>query len=158
MPTNDEDTTPERMPEIFNEAFRRTQSQRIRRGQSESAANGFFVSSKAPYGYRKTTVDYRGRQRATLELNPPASETVRKVFDQLLQGITEQNITAELNATGTPGPNGGVWTRAQINRIRTNEVYCGTNVWGRRDPGNTVRAPNAFPAIVSQDEFNQVQQ
>ena len=157
MPTNDDDTTPERIPEIFNEEFRRTQSQSVRRGQSASAANGFFVSSKAPYGYRKTPVDDNGRQRATLELDPTASGTVRRVFDQLLQGMTEQDITAELNATGTPGPNGGVWTRAQINRIRTNEVYCGTNVWGRRDPGNTVRAPNAFPAIVSQDEFNQVQ-
>ena len=157
MPTNDDDTTPERIPDIPNEAFRKAQSQSIRRGQRASAANGFFVSSKAPFGYRKTLVDDNGRQRATLELDPTASETVRRVFDQLLQGMTEQNITADFNATGTPGPNGGVWTRAQINRIRTNQVYCGTIVWGRRDPGNTVKAPNAFPAIVSQEEFNQAQ-
>ncbi len=158
MTTIDDDINPEWMRLIHNETFRRKMSQRTRIGLRVSAERGFFVSSKVPYGYRKILVHDNGRQRATLELHSTASETVRTIFDQLLQGITEQIITAELNATGTPGPNGGAWTRAQIKRIRTNEVYCGTNVWGRRDPDTAVRVPNAFPAIVSQEEFNRVQQ
>ena len=72
--------------------------------------------------------------------------------------MTEQAIVAKLNASGIPGPSGGTWNRAEVKRIRANELYCGTNVWGRQDPDTAVKVPNAFPAIVSQDKFNRAQQ
>ena len=81
MQTNDDDNTRFMISMAINQEFRRTQSQRTRRGLSAAAEHGFFVSSKAPYGYRKIPVDDYGRQRATLELDPTASETVRRIFD-----------------------------------------------------------------------------
>ena len=94
-----------------------------RRPERISRATGFFVSSKAPYGYRKITVDDNGHQHGTLELDPPASETVRTFFDRLLRGMTVQAIAAELNATGTPAPTGGAWSRRHISQIlRTGSI------------------------------------
>ena len=44
--------------------------------------------------------------------------------------------------------------------ILRNEVYCGTMVKRRAmsDPATAVRVPNVLPAIISQDDFDTVQQ
>ena len=49
-------------------------------------------------------------------------------------------------------------TKTTIHRIRTNETYTGTLVWGTRAKDNAlpVRVEDAFPAIVSRSEFEQV--
>ncbi len=112
----------------------------------------------APYGYRKITVDEDGRQHTTLEPDPPASETVRMIFDRRLQGHTASGIADELNGRGIASPSGGTWTRQNLQYLLRNEVYCGTVLLGRRDPSTPGRVPNAFPPIVSQDEFDQAQE
>ena len=93
------------------------------------------------------------RQRP-LELCWMLKRRWRRQFGQLwMPRRFLQAIAAELNATGTPGPNGRILSRRHIRQILRNEVYCGTNVLGRRDPDTAVRVPNAFPAIVSQEEL-----
>ena len=152
MVTNEDDN-----PNEYPESPAQAHSLKIRRGMREAVARGAFIASRAPYGYRKITVDDDGQQRITLELDPPASEMVRMIFDLRLQGYTESNIVAELNGRGIDSPSGGTWTRRQVKRILSNEVYCGTSLWARRNPDTAVRVPNAFPPIVSQDEFDQAQ-
>ena len=161
MQTNEDDNPNEHIAfqtsETTIERYREVQSERIRRGMGASAAMGFYISHTAPHGYRKVAVDGYGRRRITLELDPPASETVRTIFDRRLQGNQASDIATELNGSGIAAPSGGTWNRSKVQRILRNEVYCGTNLWGRRDPDTEVRVPNAFPAIVSQDEFDRVQ-
>ena len=63
----------------------------------------------APYGYRKVPAQDRGIPRFKLELDPPACYTVRWIFELRLEGASEPEITAELNATppGRQDPDGG---------------------------------------------------
>ena len=72
----------------------------VRRGIRAAAQQGFYVFAQAPYGYRKVTVWDNGVRRYKLELDPPASETARRIFDLRLEGATELEIAAELNASG----------------------------------------------------------
>ena len=60
-----------------------------------------------------------------------------------------QAIAAELNATGTPGPNGRILSRRHIRQILRNEVYCGTNVlecFGTTRPGYRGQGAKRIPA------------
>ena len=135
-------------------------SERVRRGMRAAAQRGFYVFANAPYGYRKVAAWDQGVRRFKLELDPPASETVRMIFDLRLQGASLLEIAAELNAVGARAPSVGRWRARNVSRILGNEVYCGASVAARQDmqdPDTAVRTPNAFPAIVSQEEFDRVQ-
>jgi len=135
-------------------------SRRVRRGMRDVAQRGFYVFANAPYGYRKVTVWDRGVRRNKLELDPPASATVRWIFDLRLEGATHLEIAAELNARGDRTPTITLWNASQVRHILGNEVYCGTSLAARQDmedPNCAVRVVNAFPAIVTQQEFDLVQ-
>ncbi len=139
---------------------RRRHSEQVRRGMRAAAQRGFYVFANAPYGYRKVATWDRGVRRYKLELDPPDSETVRMIFDLRLAGASLLEIAAELNAGGAKAPTVGRWRGQHVRRILGNEVYCGTSVAAKQDmqdPDTAVRAPNAFPAIVTQQEFDQVQ-
>ncbi len=82
------------------------------------------------------------------------------IFDLRLEGTSEFEIAAELNASRAGAPSTSRWNTRDVRRILANEVYCGTAVAARQDMRNAdtaVRVPNAFPAIVTQQEFEQVQ-
>lgn len=139
---------------------RRAQSERVRRGMRAAAQQGFYVFARAPYGYRKVPVWNNGVRRFTLELDPPASTTVRWIFDLRIEGASELEIAAELNASRTNPPTVWRWETRHVQRILGDEVYCGTAVAARQDmqnPETAVRALDAFPAIVTTQEFDQAQ-
>ena len=142
------------------ELVRRRHSEQVRRGMRVAAQRGFYVFANASYGYRKVAAWDLGVRRYKLEPDPPASETVRMIFDLRLQGASMLEIAAELNASGAKAPAVGRWRVQHVTRILSNEVYCGISVASRQDmqdPDTAVRVPNAFPAIVSQDDFDRVQ-
>ena len=142
------------------EIERRGHSEQVRRGIRAVARRGFYAFARAPYGYRKVAAWDWNVRRFKLELDPPASETVRMIFDFRLVGASMLEIAAELNAIGTRAPAVGRWRAQQVSRILSNEVYCGTSIAARQDMQDSdtaVRVPNAFPAIVTQEEFDQVQ-
>ena len=116
--------------------------------------------AKAPYGYHKVAVWGRGDPRYKLELDPPASDTMRRICDWRLVGATELLIAAELDASGANAPSVGRWSLPQACRILSNEVCCGTSLAARQDmvnPETRVRASNAFPEIVTHEECDLVQ-
>ena len=93
-----------------------------------------------------------------LELNPPADGVVRRIFQMALQGTSTLDITKILNKEGLASPQRGRWTKTTIHRILTNEAYTGTLVWGTKAKDNVlpVRVEDAFPAIVSREDFEGV--
>ena len=140
---------------------RRRHSAGVQRGLRVAAERGFYTLSRAPYGYRKIVVSDRGTTRSKLEPDPQTVGTVRIIFDARLQGATQREIAQQLNGSGIPSPTRHQWTIAQVRSILRNEVYCGTSLASRRamsDPATAVRVPNAFPAIIPQDDFDKVQQ
>ncbi|MYE83835.1 MAG: recombinase family protein, partial [Gammaproteobacteria bacterium] len=161
--TEDADDSPtgklmEAIIESVDDFYSENLAQEVMRGLRESASRGFWVAPRAPYGYRKVKVQDGPRERPKLELNPPADGLVRRIFELALQGRSVLEISKTLNAEGIPSPAGKRWNKTTIHQMLTNETYTGTLLWGvtAKDGLPPVRVEDAFPAIVSKDDFRQV--
>ncbi len=136
-------------------------SEDIIRGQRQTTIRGFWVSPSVPYGYQRKYVFEGPRRRSLLELHPEASHHVRLVFDQLLKNMSPARVTRWLNENGHRKWDGTMWKVSHIKKIRSSPVYIGTFVRGlrsknKRQPVTYCR--NACEAIVSEEEFDQVQE
>lgn len=148
----------EAISEAVDEFERDNISKAARRGKRKAAESGFWVGSSVPYGYKKVHVEDGGNHRAKLEVDSPAADVVREIFE-MVDGLDDSAIAHALVGRGVPGPAGKEWTRERIRRIRGNEVYTGTIMWGRtsKDGSAPVCVENAFPAIVSREVFDRAQ-
>ena len=144
--------------ESVDEFYSENLAEEVRRGMREAASRGFWMTTNAPYGYRRVYVQDGVKKRPRLELNPPHDAVVRRIFDLTLQGRTSLDILKTLNAEGIPSSTGKQWTKTVVHKLLTNEAYTGTMVWGTNAKGGQepVRVENAFPAIVSRQEFQRV--
>ena len=61
--------------------FSRVLGEDVRRGLREAASRGFWVRSRAPYGYEKARIKEGARKRVLLVIDPAASQVVRHIFD-----------------------------------------------------------------------------
>ena len=141
--------------ESIDEFYSENLAQEVMRGMREAASRGFWVSSRPPYGYRKVSVQDGPKKRPRLELDPPADAVVRRMFQMAHQGKSVLDITKTLNQEGIASPLGKRWSKTVVYATLTNEAYTGTLVWGTnaKDKAAPVRVEDAFPAIVSHDEF-----
>ena len=144
--------------ESMDEFYSENLAQEVIRGMRESASRGFWMSGRPPYGYRKVAVQDGPKKRPRLELDPPVGAVVRRMFQMARQGKSVLEITKTLNQEGVASPSGKRWSKTVVHATLTNEAYTGTLVWGAnaKDKGPAVRVENAFPAIVSYEEFRRV--
>ncbi|MCY3570722.1 MAG: recombinase family protein [Chloroflexi bacterium] len=144
--------------ESVDEFYSENLAQEVKRGMREAASRGFWVSPYVPYGYRRVHVQDGPKKRPRLELNPPADAVARRIFDMALAGESVLQIAKGLNSEGIPSPRGKKWLKTTINKMLVNESYTGTLVWGLTDKSGAppVRVEQAFPAIVSREEFERV--
>ena len=144
--------------ESVDEFYSENLAQEVVRGMREAASRGFWVTTYAPYGYRKVPVQDGAKKRPKLELNPPNDAVARRIFDLALQGHSVLDIVKTLNGEGIPNSNGKRWLKTTIHTMLTNEAYTGTLVWGlnARDGQEPVRVEDAFPAIVTRQEFDRI--
>ena len=158
--TEQADDTPtgkllEAIIESVDEFYSENLAQEVTRGMREAASRGFWMTTYAPYGYRRVYVQDGPKKRPKLELNPPADAVVRRIFEMVLHGRSILDITKALNADGIPTANGKKWLKTTIHTMLDNEAYTGTLVWGSnaKDGAQPIRVENAFPAIVSNRDF-----
>ena len=161
--TEQADDTPtgkllEAIIESVDEFYSENLAQEVTRGMREAASRGFWVTSYAPYGYKRVHVQDGPKKRPTLELNPPADAVVRRIFDMALQGKSILDVTKTLNSEGIPTTNGKKWLKTTIHTMLDNEAYTGAVVWGTKakDGAPPVRVEDAHPAIISKGEFQRV--
>ena len=161
--TEQADDTPtgkllEAIIESVDDFYSENLAQEVTRGMREAASRGFWVTSYAPYGYRRVHVQDGAKKRPRLELDPPADTVVRRVFDMALRGKSILDITKTLNAEGIPTTNGKKWLKTTVHTMLDNEAYTGAVVWGTnaKDGQPPVRVEDAHPAIVSKREFRRV--
>ena len=158
--TEQADDTPtgkllEAIIESVDEFYSENLAQEVVRGMREAASRGFWMTTYAPYGYKRVYVQDGPKKRPKLELDPPADAVVRRIFDMVLQGKSILDVTKTLNAEGIPTTNGKKWLKTTIHTMLDNEAYTGTLVWGAkaRDGAPPVRVEDAHPAIVSKQDF-----
>ena len=105
-------------------------------------------------------------------VNEAEARIVRKIFDMYVnQGYGYKKIAEELNKCGHLNKRGKPFVNTSIRDMLLNEKYVGTYVYNRRsskdedgrrnnslekDASQQIKNPNAFPAIVEQEIFDQV--
>jgi hypothetical protein len=143
---------------------------------------GDFMSSGAPYGYRKCT-DNKNK----LEPDPVAAEIVQKIFAMFVENNSTAAIAVKLNADNIPTPlvykhsigqgrkwnvigEENKWTSPAILRIIKDERYTGVLVSGKRKIGKVgsnqsvmvskpdwVIVPDTHEAIITKELFDEAQ-
>ncbi len=144
--------------ESVDEFYSENLAQEVLRGMREAASRGFWVGSKAPYGYNRVMVQDGAKKRPTLELDPDTSTVVKRIFDMSEAGSGMVDITRALNDDGIASPGGKLWGKTGVHKVLTNEAYTGTLIWGvsSKDGADPVQVDKAFPAIVSKTQFQRV--
>ena len=144
--------------ESVDEFYSENLAQEVTRGMREAAARGFWMASRAPYGYTRVLVPDGAKERPKLAVAEPAAGVVRRLFALADRGQSLLDITKTLNAEGLASPTGGRWLKTTVQKVLTNAVYTGTLVWGAnaKDQAPPVRVPDAFPALVSAAQFRRV--
>ena len=119
---------------------------------------GFWMTTYAPYGYKRVYVQDGIKKRPKLELDPPADAVVKRIFDMVLQGKSILDVTKTLNAEGIPTTNGKKWLKTTIHTMLDHEAYTGTLVWGAKakDGAPPVSAsrtpiPLLYPSGISRE-------
>ena len=147
--------------ESVDEFYSENLAQDVTRGMREAALRGFFLGSKAPFGYTRVKVSDGVKERPTLEVDPATAPVVREIFESSLRGNGLKEICKALNDRGITN-RGKRWYKGGLHYLLTNEAYTGTAVWGRTAKGESdpdpVRVEGAWPALVSRELFDTVQQ
>ena len=148
----------EELIETLDEFYSKHLAQNVMRGMREASSRGLWISAHVPVGYRKDLVDDDGKQRPTLVLDPPTDALVKRMFDMAELGSSLLEIAQALNDEGFTTARGYPWGATSVHKALTNEAYTGTLVWGvnATDGLPPVRVEDAFPAIVSREQFDRV--
>ena len=130
---------------LLYDFYSRDLSRKVRKAKRFRAQRGDFLSPFAPYGYIKDPED-----KNHLLIDPPAAETVRRIFRMMGSGHPAEQIAKRLNSEAVPTPmlykraagcsrtswpsvqEENIWTRNAIGKILRDERYIGTNVYGKR--------------------------
>ena len=147
--------------ESVDEFYSENLAQEVVRGMREAASRGFFLGSKAPFGYRRVKVNDGAKERPTLEVDPATAPVVREIFESSLRGNGLKEICKELNNRGVTN-RGKRWYKGGLHYLLTNEAYTGAAIWGRTSKGENdpdpVRVEGAWEALVPRELFDAVQE
>ena len=147
--------------ESVDEFYSENLAQEVVRGMRGAASRGYFLASRAPFGYKRIKVSDGMKDRPTLEVDPVAAPIVREIFESSRLGNGLKEICKELNQRDITN-RGRRWQKNIVHYLLTNEAYTGTDVWGVKSKdekaGEPVRVENAWPALVSRELFDEVQQ
>ena len=147
--------------ESVDEYYSENLAQEVVRGMREAALRGFFLGSKAPFGYRKVKVSDGAKERPTLEVDPATAPVVEELFEKSLRGSGLKELCKELNERGITN-RGKRWNKGGLHYVLRNEAYTGAAVWGKASKGekaqDPVRVEEAWPALISRELFEGVQE
>ncbi|MDP6663187.1 MAG: recombinase family protein [SAR202 cluster bacterium] len=138
---------------------RRT-SERVRANMARVVQKGVHVA-RAPFGLRRI---YVGRHDVEWELHPTEASVVRKMYRLAVEeNLGFKRIGDRLTEQGHRAREGRPLAAFTIQRILSNEAIMGTLAYGKRPrKGNpkleVVRVPGFFPAILTQEEWDGLQE
>jgi len=116
---------------MFSRYELKTINKRLVRGRNQSASEGKFMGSMAPYGYRAYKLP--GVKGNSLCIAPEEAKVVRMIYDIYgQQGMGYNAIAYALNDMHIPARK-GQWSQTSVVNILTNEVYLGKIRW-RHEP------------------------
>ena len=167
---------------LVYDIYSRDLSKKVRESRRQMAKQGKYTAGQTLYGYRKMKKD-----KHKLELDPEAAEVVREIFDMRLAGMGLSDIARNLNdrdikcatvykrdkgesVNHVDGFENMCWTPSSVYQVLINENYTGAviNLKSTFDKASGrlkktskdkwVKVEGMHEAIVSKEEFNQVQE
>ena len=132
----------------------KTIKRRMQAGRLASVKEGNYISTTAPYGYRKINPEPKVH---TLEIVPEEAEIVRLIYRLYLDGHGAKFIANELNRMGISPQKSQFWEPPSIKKILSNPLYCGMVGWKTKSNGDTLYKGLHEP-IISEEVFNSAQQ
>lgn len=164
--------------------FSRELGEKVFRGKTRIVQLGFWVGSRAGYGYRRLMVSAEGKPKQIMQHGEHKSLTTDRVilipgprnevkciqllFAMAIEGQGGAAIARELNRRNiTRG--GKPWTPVDVRNIVRNPKYTGCNVWHRRSQRlrsdkpiqvgseQWITKPGAFAPIVDKETFDRAQ-
>src|SRR5262249_31190892 len=99
-------------------------------GKMEATKQGKIVSAFAPFGYRFEHYGKKASEKR-LVVNDAQAEVVRMIFTLIAEGkFSTRGLALYLTETlKIPGPAGGRWYAARINKIVRDRLYLGEWAW-----------------------------
>jgi site-specific DNA recombinase len=178
LPEDDYDTETSKSRFMFNlkailaEEESSKMSERIKLALREKANQGEYKASQAPYGYSINPITKK------LEVNEETAAIVKEIFRlYLYEGWGMFKISNYLMNNGTPAPRKGKkWHQNTIKGMLNNQAYIGKLVHCKEETLNTlakselykkrkqlepekqVIIENAHPALISEEDFQAVQE
>lgn len=132
----------------------KTIKRRMQAGRLASIKEGNYISTIAPYGYRKINPEPKVH---TLEIIPEEAEIIKLIYKLYLNGHGAKYIANELNRMGISPKKSQYWEPPSIKKILSNPLYCGKVGWKTKSNGDTLYKGLHEP-IISEETFNSVQQ
>ena len=135
----------ESMLEGYAEYYSVELAEKINRGLTENALKGKINGGTVPMGYRLT-------KERSFEIDEATAPIVVEVFTRYADGEMMADIVKDLNRRGIKSVKGNKISLNIIHHMLKNRRYLGE--YRFRD----IVRPNAFPAIISEELFEQVQE
>lgn len=147
----------------MNEYYSRNLAIEVMRGLKENAYNAKHTGGIPPLGY---DIDKDGHYI----INPVEAAAVRLIYDMYLAGNGYTAICEELNSRGFRTKRGSKFVRNSLYDLLRNEKYTGDFVYNRiakekngkqnrhayKSESEVIRVENAFPAIITKEEYREV--
>ena len=149
----------------FNAFTSRNIGKFSRAGMLNNANKAEHCGGKPPLGY-----DIVNKK---LVINESEANIVKRIFDMYENNFSYNKMAEDLNSKGYRTKFGQPFTFNSFDSILHQEKYTGTYVWNKSHEKNTrgskksqrcevydkeVKTPNAVPVIISQEQFDRVQQ
>ena len=136
---------------MFSRYELKTINKRLVRGRNQSASEGKFMGSMAPYGYRPYKLP--GVKGNSLRIEPEEAKVVQMIYDMYgKQGMGYNAIAYALNDMHIPARK-GQWSQTSIVNILTNEVYLGKIRWRREPVKRVVRDGFLAKTRILNDDY-----
>ena len=134
-------------------------SERVRANMSRAVLKGVHAA-RAPYGLRRV---YEGRD-LKWEIDPVEGPVLRKMYTlTVVDNLGFKGVADRLTEEGYRARSGGPFSSETIRKVLRNEAIKGTLTYGKRPrKGNpqqdVVRVEGFFPAILTKDEWDKLQE
>jgi site-specific DNA recombinase len=128
----------------------------VRKGHRENAEKALHNGGYAPFGYDIVEQHF--------VINELEASFAKKIFESALNQSGFTQLIRDMEKAGIKGKRGKLIKYPSIYEILRNERYTGTYVYAvksdakdRRAKKNAIRIDNAMPAIITREEWEEVQ-
>ena len=149
---NDSDEQFTDMKFMFSRYELKTINKRLVRGRNQSASEGKFMGSMAPYGYRAFKLP--GEKGNSLRIEAEEAKVVQMIFEMYgKQGMGYTAIAYALNDMHIPARKSDEWNFGSIVNILNNEVYLGKIRWGKEPVKRVIKDGMVAKKRIQNDNY-----